>query len=94
MRWKYETGLGISSSPAANEDVAVVGSKDGFLSDSKTKTGQLALEDSDQRRGDRAPGYRQRPGLYQAGGTQAFDIATGKWRGELGWEDPRSQHRS
>ena len=41
VRWKYETGLGIASSPAVLGDLAAIGSKDGFLYALDVQTGQL-----------------------------------------------------
>ena len=41
VRWKYETGLGVSASPAVSGDVVVIGSKDGKLYALEVSTGKL-----------------------------------------------------
>ena len=41
VRWKFETKLGISSSPAASEEFVVFGSKDGNLYALDIRTGNL-----------------------------------------------------
>ena len=86
VRWKYETGLGISSSPAVFEDLAVVGSKDGFLYALEIQTGRLRWKVQVSDVVTAPPVIASGLVCIQAGGTQAFDIATGSvaWRAGLG----------
>jgi len=86
VRWKYETGLGISSSPAATGDVVYIGSKDGFVYALGTRTGELKWK---TRTGEvvTAPLVFSEGLVYvQSWGTMALDGATGKviWRAGLG----------
>ena len=41
VQWKYETGLGIASSPAAANGAVVIGGKDGYLYALELATGKL-----------------------------------------------------
>src|SRR6185437_11198304 len=86
VRWKYETGLGISSSPAVSGDVVVVGSKDGLLYALEIRSGQLRWKVQISDVVTAPPVIGSGVVCIQAGGTQAFDIATGKvvWRAGLG----------
>ena len=86
MRWKYETGLGISSSPAVSEDLAVVGSKDGFLYAFEIPTGRLRWKVQASDVITAPPVIASGLVCIQAGGTQAFDITSGSvaWRAGLG----------
>jgi eukaryotic-like serine/threonine-protein kinase len=86
VRWKYETGLGVSSSPAVSGEVAVAGSKDGHLYALEVGTGKLRWK---VRAGEAITG----PAVFgdsviyiQSWGLQALDAATGKavWRAGLG----------
>ena len=85
VRWKYETGLGISSSPAVSEDLVVVGSKDGFLYALQTQTGRLRWRTLVGEVVTAPPVIRDGVVYIQAGGTFALDCATGNvvWRAAL-----------
>jgi outer membrane protein assembly factor BamB len=85
LLWKYETGLGISSSPAVSEDFVVVGSKDGFLYALQTQTGRLRWRTLVGEVVTAPPVIRDGVVYIQAGGTFALDCATGNvvWRAAL-----------
>ena len=85
VRWKYETGLGISSSPAATGDMVYIGSKDGFVYALGTKTGDLKWKTRTEV--VTSPLVFSEGVVYvQSSGTMALDGATGKmlWRAGLG----------
>ena len=86
VRWKYETGLGISSSPAVYEDLAVVGSKDGFLYALEIQSGRLRWKVRVDDVVTAPPVIGSGLVCIQTGGTEAFDIVTGSlvWRAGLG----------
>jgi outer membrane protein assembly factor BamB len=86
VRWKYETGLGISSSPAVSGDLTVVGSKDGFLYALHTQTGELRWKTAVGEVVTAPAVIGNGIVCIQAGGTFALDSTTGKvaWRAGLG----------
>jgi outer membrane protein assembly factor BamB len=85
VRWKYETGLGIASSPAVSGDLAVIGSKDGFLYALETQTGRLRWKTAVGEVVTAPPVIGDGVVCIQAGGTFALDSATGNvvWRAAL-----------
>jgi FOG: WD40-like repeat len=60
VRWKYETGLGVSSSPAVSGEATVIGSKDGYLYALEIATGKLRWK------------TRASPGDYGSGSVRRF----------------------
>ncbi|MBA0084465.1 MAG: PQQ-binding-like beta-propeller repeat protein, partial [Acidobacteria bacterium Pan2503] len=84
--WKYETGLGISSSPAVADDVAYIGSKDGFLYALAVQTGELKWKTRAGEVVTAPPVFSEGVVYVQSWGTMALDAATGKllWRADLG----------
>ena len=86
VRWKYETGLGIASSPAVSGDLTIVGSKDGFLYALETQTGHLRWKAAAGELVTAPAVIGKGIVCIQSGGTLAFDLATGKlvWRAALG----------
>jgi outer membrane protein assembly factor BamB len=85
VRWKYETGLGISSSPAVSGDLAVIGSKDGYLYGLETETGRLRWKTAVGEVVTAPPVIGDGVVCIQAGGTFALDSRTGSvvWRADL-----------
>ncbi|HZR32877.1 MAG TPA: PQQ-binding-like beta-propeller repeat protein [Terriglobales bacterium] len=86
VRWKYETGLGIASSPAASGDLAVVGSKDGYLYAFDIPTGQLRWKTQVGQVATAPPVFGDGFVCIQSGGTLALDAGSGRvlWRAGLG----------
>ena len=86
MLWKYETGLGIASSPAVSGNFAAVASKDGFLYAFDLPAGHLRWKTNLAGVVTATPTIAEGAVCIQAGGTFALDVATGKivWRAELG----------
>ena len=86
MRWKYETGLGIASSPAVSGDFAAIGSKDGFLYAFELPTGRLRWKTEVGEVVTAPPVIADGAICIQAGGLFALDPASGKvlWRAGLG----------
>jgi outer membrane protein assembly factor BamB len=86
VRWKYETGLGIASSPAVSGDLAVIGSKDGFLYAFDFHTGQLRWKTAVGEVVTAPPLIADGAICIQAGGLFALDPVSGKtlWRAGLG----------
>jgi outer membrane protein assembly factor BamB len=85
VRWKYETGLGVSSSPAVSGEVTVIGSKDGYLYALEIATGKL-LWKTRASQVITAPAVFGDSAIYlQSGGVHALDAATGNmlWRAGL-----------
>jgi len=78
--------LGISSSPAVSEDLAVVGSKDGFLYALEIQSGQLRWKVQISDAVTAPPVIGSGVVCIQAGGMQAFDVASGRlvWKAGLG----------
>ena len=93
VRWKYETGLGISSSPAVFEDLAVVGSKDGFLYAFEIPTGSLRWKVQASDVVTAPPVIASGLVCHSGGGTQAFDIANGSVAWKAGLEGRSSPLR-
>jgi outer membrane protein assembly factor BamB len=85
VRWKYETGLGIASSPAVLDELVVIGSKDGYLY-ALDIPGQLRWKARASDVITSPPVFGERVVCVQSGGTLALDIATGNvvWRAGLG----------
>jgi outer membrane protein assembly factor BamB len=85
VRWKYETGLGIASSPAIWSDLTFFGSKDGFLYALETQTGKLRWKTRVGEVVTAPPMIGDGVVFIQAGGTFALDTSNGKilWRAGL-----------
>jgi outer membrane protein assembly factor BamB len=86
VRWKYETGLGVSSPPSISGEVAVIGSKDGYLYALEIGTAKLLWK---VRAGEVITGpvvFGDSLIYLQSWGLQAHDAASGKmvWRAGLG----------
>jgi outer membrane protein assembly factor BamB len=86
VRWKYETGLGIASSPAMWGDFAAIGSKDGFVYALDVQTGQLRWKTEVGEVVTASPVITDGGICIQAGGLFALDPVNGKivWRAALG----------
>ena len=86
VRWKYETGLGIASSPAVSGDFAVIGSKDGFLYAFEVQTGHLRWKTAVGEVVTASPVIGSGVVCIQAGGAFALDMGSGKivWQAGLG----------
>jgi outer membrane protein assembly factor BamB len=86
VKWKYETGLGISSSPAVSGDLAFIGSKDGFLYALEIQNGRLRWKVQVSDVVTAPPVIGSGIVCVQAGGIHAVDIATGGivWRAGMG----------
>ncbi len=86
VRWKYETGLGIASSPAVSSDAAIIGSKDGYLYALEIQTGRLRWKVQAGEFVTAPPVVGEGMVCIQAGGLLAVDGASGNvvWRAALG----------
>jgi outer membrane protein assembly factor BamB len=78
VRWKYETGLGIASSPAVGGDLTFFGSKDGFLYALETHTGKLRWKTRVGEVVTAPPMIGDGIVCIQAGGTFTLDASNGK----------------
>jgi len=86
VRWKYETGLGIASSPAVAGDLAIIGSKDGYLYALEIQTGRLRWRTQVGEVVTAPPVVGDGVVCIQAGGLVALDLVSGRvvWRAGLG----------
>ena len=87
VRWKYETGLGISSSPAVFEDLAVVGSKDGFLYAFEIQSGRLRWKIQASDVVTAPPVIASGLVCIQAGERRRSTSPPAVWSGEPAWEE-------
>jgi outer membrane protein assembly factor BamB len=86
IRWKHETGLGLLCSPAVNNGIAVIGSKDGCLYALNSRSGQLLWKAQAGEVATAPPVFAEGIVCVQAAGLIAFDLASGRmaWRAGLG----------
>jgi outer membrane protein assembly factor BamB len=91
VRWKFETKLGVSSSPAASQELVVFGSKDGNLYALDIPTGKLNWKLSTGR-AITSPTVICEPvvAVNAEGTAMCLDIASGKvlWKAGLGGGTP------
>jgi len=85
VKWKFETGMGISSSPAVSGDMTVISSKDGYLYALDTHTGQLRWKTIVGEIVTAPPVLGEGTVCIQAGGAFALDAHNGQivWRAAL-----------